>query len=364
MVVDPYAEQTNRAEEMASWLRRFPSMPVIAYTQFIPAALKALTLLAQYGLRETILFQVDDSRSRISRLIVQASTHSLVTRMLHELREGRSRLPTLLADTVDDLFRRPHAYTSARDLVRASQVPLTSLYRAITEAGLGSPKQLFIAARVLHAVWYLRDPGYTVEQVAEKTGYLHPRVLTQHTLAIFKARPSTLREISEDELLSGLARWTICEEKVLQARNAAAAAQGEAKRPGRMVWRGPSFDRIDIANEVASESDFEIVWGSLLGYGAYLESSGQLQFAACVYQLMINAMDLSGGCNDPLVMAGTLAQYGAVLRLLQNFDASSNAYQRALDLAEQEESIQLALQVRAGMAETLQAKQNSRHSSY
>lgn len=209
LVVDPYAEGVIQAQEIAQLMREFPSIPVVAYTQFIPPALKALTLLAKQGLQETVLFQIDDSRARFGRLLVRASSQSLATRLLDELHPERDQLaPPALATAVEDLFRRPHAYTSARDLVLASGTPLTTMYRAMTQAGFAPPKQVFMAARLLRAACYLRDPGYTIEEVAGKSGYRNPRVLTQHTVTVFGARPSALRKIPEDELVSTLVTWT------------------------------------------------------------------------------------------------------------------------------------------------------------
>lgn len=208
MVVDPYADYTMRARDVARLMRSYPSMPVIAYTQFAPVALRALSLLAKRGLHDSVLFQFDDSRARFGRLLVRASTKSMSRQMLEGLSDVREQLSPALSDAINDLFERPHAYASARDLVVTSGTPLTSLYRAFYSAGLEPPKKMFIAARVLHALSYLRDPGYSIQQVADKMGYKHPRVLTQHTLAVFGLRPSRLRRHADsDELVSRLVDW-------------------------------------------------------------------------------------------------------------------------------------------------------------
>jgi AraC-like DNA-binding protein len=206
-VLDPYADRSAHAAEVAHLLRDYPSIPIIAYTQFVPAALRALTHLARFGVYDTILFQFDDGRSRLARLLVRASTHTLVGSALIALRTERELLTPRLADAIDDLFRRPYAYGSARDLVLTSGTPLTTLYRSLASAGLASPKRLFVAARLLHAAAYLRDPGYTVQQVSERTGYRNPRVLTQHARAVFGTRPSALRDADEHSLISGLLYW-------------------------------------------------------------------------------------------------------------------------------------------------------------
>ena len=207
LVLDPHADRTNQAERIAAILERFPSSPALVYTEFSPVALQALTFLATRGMYETLLFQVDDTRTRFSRLLVRAATHALVIRLLNELRFRVRHLPPSLAVAVNDLFRRPHAYASGQDLIVSSKVPAASLKRALADAGLAPPKRLLMAARLLHVVSYLRDASRTVEEVAEQAGYQQPRILTQHTLAVFNCRPSQLREISDDEAITTVVRW-------------------------------------------------------------------------------------------------------------------------------------------------------------
>lgn len=201
VVVDPYADRTIRAREVARLLREFPSTPVIAYTEFIPPAMRALALLSRRGLHDTVLYQFDDGRARFGRLLVKASTYSLISKVLAGLETERRSLPEEVSVAIKDIFERPFAYNSARDLVPRSGTPLTTLYRAFYFAGLEPPKKMFMAARVLHASAYLRDPGFNVQDIAGKLGYKHPRVLTQHTLAIFNKRPTVLRREVSDEVL-------------------------------------------------------------------------------------------------------------------------------------------------------------------
>lgn len=208
IVLDPYADKTMRAREIARILRHYPSTPVIAYTQFVPPAMQALALLSKRGLHETVLFQFDDGRARFGRILVRASTRALVAKTLQGLHYEFAALEPPIVKAIHDMFQRPHQYTSARDLVRISGTPLTSLYRAFYSAGLEPPKKMFIAARVLHAAAYLRDPSYTVQDIADKLSYRHPRVLTQHTLAVFRRRPTVLRrEVTDDMLVARLLDW-------------------------------------------------------------------------------------------------------------------------------------------------------------
>jgi tetratricopeptide (TPR) repeat protein len=100
------------------------------------------------------------------------------------------------------------------------------------------------------------------------------------------------------------------------------------------------------------------VVGPLLAYGKYLEMAGRLELAAHVYQTMIDALDPPSGCADPGAAFEAFMQYAFVTRLLGNFDASSDAYQRAAMLAEQTGTLLLALRARVGVANTLRARGN------
>jgi len=358
LVLDPYADRANRVDDIVTLLQQFPSTPVIVYTEFTPPALRVLTLLAQYGLQETLLFQIDDDCARLSRLLTRLATLPLVLRLLHEVRSERSRLTPQLADALDDLFKRPHAYASGRDLVLVSQTPLTSLYRAFIEAGFAPPKQLFIAARVLHAVVYVRDPGSTVRQVAEKVGYQHPRVLTQHTLAVFGRRPSELRDTSDDEALPPLLRWTrLSHPGQDDPADTIPSDQIPFDATQSNIQRVPA----DIADDqpcIAQDVDAAVIWGTWIGYGQYLERIGQRMFAVALYQISLVVLQTPNGYTDSVAAAAMLLRLGFVLRFLGDFDASYNAYQRARPLAEQANVIPLALRSRIGMANTLMRQGN------
>jgi tetratricopeptide (TPR) repeat protein len=108
----------------------------------------------------------------------------------------------------------------------------------------------------------------------------------------------------------------------------------------------------------AEEANPAVVSGTLLEYGKYLESVGRLELAAHVCQTMIEALDSPGRCLDPVSAATAHMRYGLVARLLGDFSASSNAYQRAEYLAEQAGNLTLVLRTQVGMANTLRARGN------
>jgi transcriptional regulator GlxA family with amidase domain len=52
--------------------------------------------------------------------------------------------------------------------------------RWFARAGLPSPRDILAAARVLYAHRLLKDPGFTIEDVAKRLGYAQAKTLQQH----------------------------------------------------------------------------------------------------------------------------------------------------------------------------------------
>lgn len=216
-IVDPAPEGDfggSAVKEIAGLLHRFPSTPIIAYTHLTSEGARALSYLGRHGLRDVILYQYDDSPTRLGRLLARSVSHGIVFRVRRGLQGNISALPVDIAQAVDDLFDRPHAYSSGYDIVLASRAPKASLHRSFQQAGLAPPRQLFVAARVAHAAGYLRDPGTRIQDVAGKLGYRHPHVLTRHTMLALGVRPGILRQtdggahLSEDDIVARLLTWS------------------------------------------------------------------------------------------------------------------------------------------------------------
>ena len=66
-------------------------------------------------------------------------------------------------------------------------------------AGLPAAHTLLVAARVLRAFVYARDPGYDLADVACKMGYSDPCILTRHIRAAMGEAPSVWRRTATSE---------------------------------------------------------------------------------------------------------------------------------------------------------------------
>lgn len=207
VILDPSADGNLNVGAVAGLLKRYPSLPLIAYVTLHAPAFKAIAQLGKLGLEDVVLHRFDDAPERFRERVEQVEGNSLTHRLLEELRGDLSQLPRLLFVTVENLFEQPHRYSSALDLTMEG-IAIVSVYRNLDAAGLGSPKRLLVAAKVLRGYGYLRDPGYSVLDVSIKLGYKTARIFSHHWVAVFGQTPARVRNrLSEDEAIASVLRW-------------------------------------------------------------------------------------------------------------------------------------------------------------
>jgi len=208
VILDPAADGTMNVGAVEGLLKRYPSLPLIAYVTLHAPQFKAVAQLGRLGLKEVVLHRFDDApegfRERAERVEGNALTHDVI----EALRDRLAQLPRQLAVTVENLFEQPHRYTSALDLAMEAGVAIVSVYRNLDAAQLGSPKRLLIAAKVLRGFGYLRDPGYSVLDVSIKLGYKTARIFSQHWVSVFGLTPARVRtRLTDEAAIEGVMRW-------------------------------------------------------------------------------------------------------------------------------------------------------------
>jgi AraC-like DNA-binding protein len=107
-------------------------------------------------------------------------------------------LPAGLVDVLKDALHHPHEYASAEDVAAGANVTLSALYRSFRNARLNSPKSFVIGARVFRGYVYLKDPGFSIGDVAMKLGYTHPRIFAHHNESVLGDSPSKIRQSLDD----------------------------------------------------------------------------------------------------------------------------------------------------------------------
>src|SRR5213078_3104019 len=76
--------------------------------------------------------------------------------------------------------RAPAELQTVQQVAARARVDRRTFERWFTRLGLPSPRHFLAAARVLYAHRLLRDPGFTIEDVAERLGYAQTKTLQLH----------------------------------------------------------------------------------------------------------------------------------------------------------------------------------------
>ncbi|MDQ6770362.1 MAG: helix-turn-helix domain-containing protein [Gemmatimonadota bacterium] len=207
VIIDPSADGTLNVSAVAGLLKRYPSLPLIAYVTLHAPAFKAIAQLGRLGLEDVVLHRFDDAPERFRERVEQVQGNSLTHRVIEELGGSLRLLPRQLLVTIENLFEQPHRYMSALDLAMEG-IAIVSVYRNLDTAQLGSPKRLLIAAKVLRGFGYLRDPGYSVLDVSIKLGYKTARIFSHHWVSVFGLTPARVRNrLTDDDAVAAVLRW-------------------------------------------------------------------------------------------------------------------------------------------------------------
>ena len=208
LILDPAADGVMNVEAVMNLLKNDPSLPVVAYALLNPASFGAMLQLTRAGLQNVVLQRYEDSPQRFRETVERARGNPLKRKMLEGLQPQLSLLPRKLVSTVDEMFEWPHRYASAQDVALRAEMSSVRVYRNFSSAGLGSPKRMLRAAKLLKAVGYLQDRGYSVRDVSKKVGYRNARIFAEHTLDVFELTPSRVRShLAPDDAVEQLLKW-------------------------------------------------------------------------------------------------------------------------------------------------------------
>ena len=212
VVVDPCADGVRRAAPLAALLESRLTMPVVVYTPVSPVSFQAIAELARHSahhaVHHVVLHRYDDEPHRFLELLERQPGTSLTAALLEELAPGLASLPHPLARAVERLVQRPTEFRDVADLARAARVTVRTTYRHLERAGLRSPRAVIVAARLLQAYAYSRDPRQSLEMIAKKAGYSAPRMLTKHMRAAVGGTPRAVRRVMRpSEFVHALATW-------------------------------------------------------------------------------------------------------------------------------------------------------------
>jgi AraC-like DNA-binding protein len=201
VVVDPLAELPLGTESIVELRRRFPSIEVVLYSAMCPELVRAVLALAPHGVHEVVLAGVDDGPARWRELASGAAVGPLVRRLLAELDPELARLPTAVAVAVRRAFEEPMRFRVVEDLALAAGMSVRSVYRRFGAAGLASPRDLLVVARLVWAYGMLHESDRTVEEVARALGYYRGEQLSAHFRALGQVAVRDARQLRPDQLM-------------------------------------------------------------------------------------------------------------------------------------------------------------------
>jgi AraC-like DNA-binding protein len=208
VILDPSADGIMNVSEVAGLLKRYPSLPLIAYVTLNAPAFNAVAQLGRMGLEDVVLHHFDDAPERFRERVEQVQGNALTNSVIEALGDRLRQLPRQLSVTIENLFDQPHRYTSALDLAMEAGIAIVSVYRNLDTAQLGSPKRLLVGAKVLRGFGYLRDPGYSVLDVSVKLGYKTARIFSQHWVSVFGITPARVRtRLTDEAAIENVLRW-------------------------------------------------------------------------------------------------------------------------------------------------------------
>lgn len=210
VVADPGADGTIRTEELQSLIARYPTLPVLLYAHMTPESLKATVALSRGGARQVVLKGFDDDADRFLRLIERQPAYVLAEKLMDRLSQPLKAVPPRLARSITSLIDAPLKFNSADDLATAAGTTRRSICRGLAKAGLATPMNFIIGARVLRAYHYMRDPGFMIEDISAKLGYKAPRHLARHVKIGLGMTPSALRRVVGPEEFISLLATRLC----------------------------------------------------------------------------------------------------------------------------------------------------------
>jgi AraC-like DNA-binding protein len=179
-VVDPLLGGAASGREIERLRQLFPSLPLIPYTTMTPQMPTVLLLLGRIGVQHVVLNRIDDHPERLRELIAGEEMQATSSQLLSQLAAALTPLPRELRFVLADALRTPGEVQTIQQVAARARVDRGTCARWFARAGLPSPRHILAAARVLYAHRLLQDPGFTIEDVAQRLGYAQAKTLQQH----------------------------------------------------------------------------------------------------------------------------------------------------------------------------------------
>jgi AraC-like DNA-binding protein len=206
-VVDPLLSGIPSATEIERLRLLFPSLPLILYTTLSPQTANVLLKLGQRGIHDVVFSRYDDHPARLQEVLGHEETRSTSQLLLDQLAWALAPLPSELRWVLEAVLRSPGEVQTVQQVAARARVDRRTFERWFTRVGLPSPRHFLAAARVLYAHRLLQDPGFTIEDVAQRLGYAQTKTLQLHARAYLGLTAGEMRlTLAPEEALHRVVR--------------------------------------------------------------------------------------------------------------------------------------------------------------
>ncbi|MGH7751803.1 MAG: helix-turn-helix domain-containing protein, partial [Gemmatimonadales bacterium] len=179
-VVDPLLTGSARGHEIERLRMLFPSLPLIVYTSLTTEAAAILLRLGRQGINQAVFARYDDHPERLRQMLGEEHARTVSQCLLAQLADALAPLPAELRWALEAAFSEPDQVQTVAQFANRARLDRRTCERWFSRLGLGSPRIVLAAARILYAHRLVQDPGSTVEDVAMKLGYYRVRTLQEH----------------------------------------------------------------------------------------------------------------------------------------------------------------------------------------
>lgn len=200
----------------------FPSLPLILYMPALTAELVPVLLtMGKCGIEQVVMSGTEDHPQRLRAMLADQRAHASSQRLFDQLNVALAALPNELRWVLENTLRTPGAVQTIQQMAAQARVDRGTCTRWFARAGLPSPRKILAAARVLYAHRLLQDPGFTIEDVAERLGYAQAKTLQQHARNYLGLTAGEMRlSLTPDEAIAVIVRDFLTPARRRAAENA------------------------------------------------------------------------------------------------------------------------------------------------
>ena len=224
IVVDPGSSGTVVVTPLCRLRERYPSVPVVLYTEFRTDLADALLQWGDAGVCGAAFLDQSDSAWDLRRLLNTATERSAAGQLLQTLERELPGLDEKVGHVLRVGLYEATTLETAKEWGDLVGLPRRQLYRLFFDAGLPTPKTCLQWLRLLYVAKALADPAVSVEDVVFRMRYSAPSNFWAHTRMILGLSPSEMRwSVTAEDLVDRFASLCRDRARVIRDRRPASA---------------------------------------------------------------------------------------------------------------------------------------------